>query len=63
MKNITAPTFIVDAFCPESVGTEFPESTWMANSPEECLKMLQDCARPEAGIAMVQIWIHQPQVI
>ena len=54
-----SPSFVVDAFTSDSVGTRFPENTWDANSVEEVARMLHNCSRKIAGIRMIQVWINE----
>jgi hypothetical protein len=52
--------YTLDAFTEKSLGTEFPENTWFADTADEVAMIIHNCARRIAGIRQVQVWIDDP---
>lgn len=52
--------FTLDCFTENSVGTKFPENTYEVDTLDKLANVIYNCARKEAGIAQVQVWVDEP---
>ena len=52
--------YTVDAFTPDSWGSEHPENSWSTDSAEEVGRIVHNCARKIAGICVVEVHVNEP---
>jgi hypothetical protein len=50
--------YMVHCFTEKTVGSEFPENTYIADDLQQVTKIIDDVSREISGIKLVQVYIN-----